>query len=327
MLENKNILITGGTGTFGNFFLRTILSKFKKVKKIVIYSRDELKQSEMKIIYPESKYPSIRFYLGDVRDYKRLSMAMDGIDIVVHAAALKQVPAAELDPFEFIKTNIFGAQNIIEASLEKNVKRIIALSTDKAASPINLYGATKLCADKLFSAANNIVGKKLSRFSIVRYGNVMGSRGSVIPVFRKILKKKEKYFLITDKNMSRFNITLEESVKVVMWAIKNSKGGEIIVPKIPSLGIVDLANAIDSKIEKKFIGIRPGEKIFEELISEHDLPYTVDVGKYYVIYNPAVTKCLNYYKKFKKNKLMKSYNSRDNIFLSQTKIKELLKEC
>ena len=327
MLNNISILITGGTGSFGKFFLETILKKYKKIKKIIVYSRDELKQSEMKITYPVIKYPHLRFYLGDVRDFKRLCMAMEGIDVVIHAAALKQVPAAELDPFEFIKTNIFGSQNVIEASLEKNVEKIIALSTDKAASPINLYGATKLCADKLFSAANNIVGKKKSKFSVVRYGNVMGSRGSVIPLFKKISKEKKMYFPITDKNMSRFSITLKDSVELVLWTIKNSKGGEIIVPKIPSLKIVDLANAINSKIKKNFVGIRPGEKLFEELISEHDLPYTVDVGKYYVIYNPEVTKCASYYKRFKNSKLLRSYNSRDNDFLSEKKIKELLNKC
>ena len=219
---------------------------------------------------------------------------------------------------------MLGAQNIIEASLEKNVKKIIALSTDKAACPINLYGATKLCADKLFSAANNIVGKKKSRFSIVRYGNVMGSRGSIIPLFKKILKEKKPYFPITDINMSRFVITLKDSAELVFWAIKNSLGGEIIVPKIPSVKIVDLANAIDSKIEKKIIGIRPGEKIFEELISEHDIPYTLDVGKYYVIFNPAVTENLKYLKKFKNLTCLKSYNSNDNNFLSQSQIKKLL---
>ena len=327
MLKNKSILITGGTGSFGKFFLKILLKKFKKIKKIIIYSRDELKQSEMKITYPEKKYPNIRFFLGDVRDYKRLIMAMEDVNIVIHAAALKQVPAAEYDPFEFIKTNVLGAQNIIEACLEKNVEKVIALSTDKAASPINLYGATKLCSDKLFSAANNVVGNKKTRFSIVRYGNVMGSRGSVIPFFKKIVKEKKSYFPITNKYMTRFNITLEESVDLVLWSIKNAKGGEIIVPKVPSFNILDLANAIDKNKTKKIIGIRPGEKIFEELITEHDLENTVDIGKYYVIYNPSIHKVAKFYKKYKKINLKTSYNSQDNnSFLTVKKLQKILKK-
>lgn len=326
MFKNKSILITGGTGSFGKEFIKIILKRFKNFKKLVIFSRDELKQSLLKELYPENKYPFIRFYLGDIRDYQRLVRALDGIDIVIHTAALKQVPTAEVDPLEYIKTNILGSQNIIEACIEKNVNNIVALSTDKAASPINLYGATKLCSDKLFSAANNIIGKRKMKFSIVRYGNVFGSRGSVVPYFLE-LKKNNKSFPITDKKMSRFSLTLKESVETVLWAIKNSFGGEIIVPKIPSYRILDLVKAIDAKANLNFTGIRAGEKIFEEMITTHDSYMTYDLGKYYTILNPSNTKLLNHYKNKKKVKSGMSYNSKDNdIFLSVEEIKKLIFE-
>ncbi len=281
MLNNKSILITGGTGSFGKRFVETILRSYPNIKRLVIYSRDELKQFEMSQTYSTHKYPSIRYFIGDVRDAERLRRACEGIDTIVHAAALKQVPAAEYNPMEFIKTNIIGAENVINAALDTNVKNLVALSTDKAAAPINLYGATKLCSDKLFIAANNIKGGRDLRFSVVRYGNVMGSRGSVIPFF--LSKKKEGELPITDPEMTRFNISLEEGVNMVLHAIEHAKGGEIIVPKIPSFRITDLAKAIAPDAKIKEVGIRPGEKIHEEMITASDAPNTLDIDKYYVI--------------------------------------------
>jgi UDP-N-acetylglucosamine 4,6-dehydratase (inverting) len=247
----------------------------------VVYSRDELKQYEMQQEFPQNKYPALRFFIGDVRDPSRLTRAMEGIDTVVHAAALKQVPAAEYNPFEFIKTNVLGAQNVIEACLDKGVRRVIALSTDKAAAPINLYGATKLCSDKLFIAANNFRGERDLRLSVVRYGNVMGSRGSVIPFF--INKAKTGVLPITDLDMTRFNIPLEEGVEMVFWALEHALGGEILVPKIPSYRISDVAEAIGPNCRKEFIGIRPGEKLHEMMITSSDSPSTIDLGNYYAI--------------------------------------------
>jgi len=282
MLNNKVILITGGTGSFGRVFCQEILNKYPKIKKIIILSRDEFKQYEMRTEIPKKFLNKFRFFIGDIRDKSRLLMAFSGVDIVIHAAALKQVPAAEYNPFEFIKTNIYGAQNIIEASIYNNVKKIIALSTDKASSPINLYGATKLCSDKLFLSSNNIIGKTKITFSVVRYGNVMGSRGSVVPKF--IEQKTKGFFTITDKNMTRFNLSLKESVNLVFEAIRYSKiGGEIFVPIIPSYRILDLAKAIDSKCKIKTIGIRPGEKIHEELISTVESRYTVKFKNKFII--------------------------------------------
>jgi UDP-N-acetylglucosamine 4,6-dehydratase (inverting) len=283
MLDNKSILITGGTGSFGVSFVETILKKFKKIKRLVIYSRDEYKQFIMEEKFPSYKYPFIRFFLGDVRDLSRLNRALEGIDTVIHAAALKQLPKAEYNPDEFIKTNIIGAQNLIEACLLKNVGKVIALSTDKAAAPINLYGATKLCSDKLFIAANNIRGSSKTIFSIVRYGNVAGSRGSIIPFFKSI--SSQNNFPITDEKMTRFWITLEESIEMVLWALQYSKGAEIFVPKLPSFKIVDLAKAINPKAKIKIIGIRQGEKIHEDLITLSDSISTYDFGKYYAILN------------------------------------------
>jgi UDP-N-acetylglucosamine 4,6-dehydratase (inverting) len=280
-LNEKRILITGGTGSLGKKLVATILNKYPDVKRLVVFSRDELKQFEMSQEFPESKYPCMRYFLGDIRDAERLRRAFEGIDVVIHAAALKQVPAAEYNPFEFIKTNVLGAQNIIDAALERGVSKVVALSTDKAAAPINLYGATKLCSDKLFVAANNIKGKHNVTFSVVRYGNVMGSRGSVIPFFLK--KKEEGVLPITDPNMTRFNILLEEGVDMVLFAVENAKGGEIFVPKIPSYNISELAKAIAPEAKTEIVGIRPGEKLHEEMITSSDSYNTVDIGKYYVI--------------------------------------------
>ena len=275
------MLITGGTGSFGKAFVRTVLERYPDIRRLVVFSRDELKQYEMAQQFPESRYNAMRYFLGDVRDYHRLRRAMEGIDIVVHAAALKQVPAAEYNPFEFIKTNIIGAQNVIEACLDTGVKRVVALSTDKAAAPINLYGATKLCSDKLFTAANGIKGSRDLRFSVVRYGNVMGSRGSVIPLFLEY--RKRGTLPITDPGMTRFNISLQEGVDMVLWALDNARGGETFVPKIPSYRITDVAKAIGPDCEQSIIGIRPGEKIHEEMITAADSFNTIDLGDYYAI--------------------------------------------
>lgn len=279
-LNGRAILITGGTGSFGKAFVKRIISEWTP-SRLVIYSRDELKQFEMSQVFSEEKYPFLRYFIGDVRDEARLRRALEGIDTVIHAAALKQVPAAEYNPFECIKTNIIGAQNIIETCLEAKVRDVVALSTDKAAAPINLYGATKLCSDKLFVAANNIKGSRDIRFSVVRYGNVMGSRGSVIPFF---LARKDLGILpITDDRMTRFNISLSEGVDMVLWALASAQGGEIFVPKIPSYRITDVASAIAPDAKQEIVGIRPGEKIHEEMITESDSPNTVDLGKYYAI--------------------------------------------
>jgi UDP-N-acetylglucosamine 4,6-dehydratase/5-epimerase len=281
MLNDKSVLVTGGTGSFGKAFVREALKRYPGIRRLVIYSRDELKQFEMAQLFPASEYPGIRYFIGDVRDEARLRRALEGIDVVVHAAALKQVPAAEYNPFECIKTNVLGAQNLIEACLDSKVSRVVALSTDKAAAPINLYGATKLCSDKLFVAANNIQGDRGIRFSVVRYGNVMGSRGSVIPFFMD--KKKTGVLPITDERMTRFNISLQEGVEMVLWSIENALGGEILVPKIPSYRIGDVATAIAPECRQEVVGIRPGEKIHEEMITASDSFNTVDMGDYFAI--------------------------------------------
>lgn len=280
-LNEKHILITGGTGSFGQAFVRAVLEQAPRIGRLVIFSRDELKQYEMSQHFDTDRYPGIRYFIGDVRDADRLRRAMEGIDVVIHAAALKQVPTAEYNPFECIKTNVLGAQNVIEAALESSVKRVIALSTDKAAAPINLYGATKLCSDKLFVSANNIRGRRDLRFSVVRYGNVMGSRGSVIPFF--IERRKTGILPITDRDMTRFNISLDEGVRMVLWALSNARGGEIFVPKIPSYRITDVATAIGPECEQRVVGIRPGEKIHEEMITDSDSYNTVDRGHYFAI--------------------------------------------
>lgn len=258
-----------------------LLERFPEVRRVVIYSRDELKQFEMAQHYPPSKFPNIRFFIGDVRDRERLQLAMEGIDTVVHAAALKQVPTAEYNPFECIKTNVLGAQNVIEAAMATGVKRVVALSTDKAAAPINLYGATKLCSDKLFIAANNIRGARDLVLSVVRYGNVMGSRGSVIPFFLE--KRKTGVLPITDPEMTRFNISLEEGVDLVFYALEHALGGEIFVPKIPSYRITEVAKAIGPNCDHPVVGIRPGEKVHEEMITSSDSMNTIEAEKYFVI--------------------------------------------
>jgi UDP-N-acetylglucosamine 4,6-dehydratase (inverting) len=281
MLQNKSILVTGGTGSFGKAFVRTVLQRYPQVRRLVVYSRDELKQYEMASLFPDREYPCLRFFIGDIRDEPRLRRALEGIDIVVHAAALKQVPAAEYNPFECIKTNVLGAQNLIEACLDSQVRRVVALSTDKAAAPVNLYGATKLCSDKLFIAANNIKGARDLRLSVVRYGNVMGSRGSVIPFF--LAQRPRGVLPITDPSMTRFNISLQQGVDMVLWSIENAEGGEVLVPKIPSYRITDVATAIAPEARQEIVGVRPGEKIHEEMITASDSPNTVDIGDYYAI--------------------------------------------
>jgi UDP-N-acetylglucosamine 4,6-dehydratase (inverting) len=327
MLNNKSILITGGTGSFGKKFTETILKRYPDVKRLVIFSRDELKQFEMAQVYSTAKYPGIRYFIGDVRDNSRFKRACEGIDIIIHAAALKQVPLAEYNPDEFIKTNIGGAQNVIDAALSTDVKVVIALSTDKAAAPINLYGATKLVSDKLFIAANNIKGHRDLRFSVVRYGNVMGSRGSVIPFF--IDKAKQGGTIpITHKDMTRFNISLDDGVEMVLWAIEAAIGGELFVPKIPSYKIETVAKAIAPNAKLDFIGIRAGEKLHEEMITESDSFYTIDIGKYYAILPAGCNKkkYIDYYKG-KEVPLGFRYNSGENSeWVNVEEMRKLIKE-
>jgi len=281
MLNGKSVLITGGTGSFGKKFIETILSRYSDVKKIIIYSRDELKQSDLRQKYPIKSFPQLRFFIGDVRDKERVVRACEGVDVIIHAAAMKQVDTAEYNPTECIKTNVVGAENVIHAALECGVRNVVALSTDKACAPINLYGATKLVSDKLFTAANNIKGTKDIKFSVVRYGNVMGSRGSVIPFF--LDKKKDGMLPITHEGMTRFNISLQAGVDLVMYALENHLGGEIFIPKIPSYRILDVAQAIAPDSETKVVGIRPGEKLHEEMITDTDSINTIDIDRYYAI--------------------------------------------
>jgi UDP-N-acetylglucosamine 4,6-dehydratase/5-epimerase len=280
MLDNQTILVTGGTGSFGKKFIQTVFERYSP-KKMIVYSRDELKQYEMQQVWPNSKEYPIRYFIGDVRDYKRLKRAMEGVNIVIHAAALKQVPAAEYNPFEAVKTNVIGGQNVIDAAMSQGVSRVIALSTDKAAAPINLYGATKLTSDKLFIAANNYRGFHDIKFSVVRYGNVMGSRGSVIPFFSQIAKTGE--IPITDERMTRFNITLQEGVDFVLKNLERMWGGELFVPRLPSYRIIDVAEAIAPGVRTKIVGIRPGEKLHEEMVTETDALTTVEFEDYFVI--------------------------------------------
>lgn len=280
MLDNKVVLITGGTGSFGKKFTEIVLSRYQP-RKLIIFSRDELKQFEMQAQFSEERYPNIRYFIGDVRDRERLYRAFDGVDIVVHAAALKQVPAAEYNPLEAIKTNILGAADVIDAAIDRNVQKVIALSTDKAANPINLYGATKLCSDKLFIAANNYRGYHGTRFSVVRYGNVVGSRGSVIPFFLKM--RSSGILPITDPRMTRFWITLEQGVNFVLARLKDMHGGEIFVPKIPSMKITDLVRAVAPECETKIVGIRPGEKLHEVMVPEDDARHTLEYADHYAI--------------------------------------------
>ena len=324
-MKYKKILITGGTGSFGSKFIDKLLKSKAKIDRLVIFSRDELKQSKLKEIYPVEKYPMIRFFLGDVRDKERLYRALNNIDLVIHAAALKQVPTAEYNPMEFIKTNIIGASNVIEAAINQKVKKVVALSTDKACAPINLYGATKLCSDKLFIAANNYTGKKII-FSVVRYGNVMGSRGSILPLFLK--QRNNGIFTITDKQMTRFNITLEESVNFVLKICDLSIGYEIFIPKIPSFKVTDLAKAISRSNKLKIIGMRPGEKMHEEMITNSDSRDAVELKDFYVLCPPGDKKIKDYYKKKYNGKSTKenfSYNSKDNPkYLSVKELKKLI---
>jgi UDP-N-acetylglucosamine 4,6-dehydratase len=319
--KNKSLLLTGGTGSFGRAFVGYLIKNKVPLKKIIIFSRDELKQFEMSKIFNENQYSNIRYFIGDVRDKDRLKLALNDVDIVIHAAALKQVPIAEYNPFEFIKTNVMGAQNLIECCLDSPVKNVIALSTDKASSPINLYGATKLCSDKLFIAANNIKGKKNIKFGVIRYGNVMASRGSVLETF--LQQKKYKVLHITDKNMTRFNINMNEAIDYVINSLINFKGGEIFIPKLPSFYIVDLARAVCENCKIKIIGIRPGEKIHEEMISSYDAPNTIDLGKCYAILNSSNFK---YYKNQKFLPEGFVYKSDvNNNFLNVTQLKKIIR--
>tara|TARA_X000000950_G_scaffold286754_1_gene396682 strand:- start:3841 stop:4830 length:990 start_codon:yes stop_codon:yes gene_type:complete len=327
MLNNKSILITGGTGSFGKKFVELVLKKYKKINRLIVFSRDELKQSEMAKVFSKQKFDCIRYFIGDVRDEKRLEIATRNVDIIIHAAALKQVPSTEYNPFECIKTNVMGAQNIISCAIKNNVKKVLALSTDKAVSPINLYGASKLCADKLFTGAQSYTGSQKTIFSVARYGNVMNSRGSVIPLFMS--QKNLKFLTITDKRMTRFNITLNEAVEMVLWTLKNCLGGEIIVPKIPSYRILDLAQAISPNSKIKYTGIRPGEKIHEELITSSESSQSLDLGKYYAILPTIREISIEKYARIKKGKRLKedfSYNSGTNDkFLKVSDIKKLIK--
>ena len=324
---DQSILITGGTGSFGRAFVRAVLEHCPRIKRLVVFSRDELKQYEMQQEFPECQYPALRYFIGDVRDQGRLSRALEGIDTVVHAAALKQVPAAEYNPFEFIKTNVLGAQNLVEACMDAKVKRVVALSTDKAAAPINLYGATKVCSDKLFIAANNFRGERDLRFSVVRYGNVMGSRGSVIPFF--LDKAKTGVLPITDPEMTRFNISLEEGVEMVFWALEHGMGGEIFVPKIPSYRIEDVAQAIAPNCKHEIVGIRVGEKLHEEMITRSDSPNTLDIGDYYAILGSGSQNQRESYLQRRNAKEVDSnfaYDSGTNEdFLSVDQIRDLIK--
>lgn len=327
MQNNKSILITGGTGSFGKAFVKRIVDNYPSVQRLVIYSRDEQKQFQMAQEYPADQYPNIRFFIGDVRDYDRLKTALKGIDTVVHAAAMKHVPIAEYNPMECIKTNIIGAENLINACLETDVKNVVALSTDKAAAPINLYGATKLASDKLFIAANNIKGAKDIRFSVVRYGNVMGSNGSVIPFFMQ--KRKSGILPITDPQMTRFNISLDEGVDMVLYALEHAWGGELFVPKIPSYRITDVAMAIGPNCEHRIVGIRPGEKIHEEMITTSDSFTTYDLGSYYTIL-PQVPRWkladfLDHYKPASVSPGFNYNSGQNNDWLSVEQIRSLIK--
>jgi UDP-N-acetylglucosamine 4,6-dehydratase/5-epimerase len=327
-LTGKSILITGGTGSLGKALTKHILETEPGIKKLIIFSRDEQKQFQMAQEYPQEQYPQIRFFIGDVRDRERLVRAFKGIDYVIHAAAMKHVPIAEYNPDECVKTNIDGARNVIHACLETDVKRVVALSTDKACAPINLYGATKLASDKLFVAANNITGWNPIKFSVVRYGNVMGSNGSVIPFFLK--KRNEGVLPITDPDMTRFNISLQGGVDMVMHALEHAWGGEIFVPKIPSYRIMDVAMAIGPDCEHRIVGIRPGEKVHEEMITSSDSFNTYDLGKYYTILPASPKWKIEDYKK--ENNAVKvkagfNYNSGENEeWETADSLRKLIKE-
>ena len=320
--KNKTILITGGTGSFGKQLVSYLLKNKLPLLKIIVFSRDEFKQFELSKIFPEEKYPCMRYFIGDVRDKDRLMLALQGVDYVIHAAALKQVPVAEYNPFEAIKTNIIGSQNLIECCLNNTVKKVIALSTDKAAAPLNLYGATKLCSEKLFVAANNIIGKKKISYSVVRYGNVLGSRGSVIPEFLK--QKKKGTLFITNKEMTRFSISLDETVDFVLYALLSSIGGEIFIPKISSFRIIDLAKVISPESKIKFTGVRAGEKIYEELITIPESSNVFESNKFYLILPFFHKKFSLLTSKLKKKSQLFSYNSSNCFILNKNQIKSLL---
>ena len=325
--NDSRVLITGGTGSFGRAFVKTVLDRYPQIKRLVVFSRDELKQWEMQQQFPIEKFPQLRFFIGDIRDKNRLGRALEGIDTVVHAAALKQVPAAEYNPMEFIKTNVLGAENLVQACLDTDVCRVVALSTDKAAAPINLYGATKLCSDKLFIAANNIKGDREIAFSVVRYGNVMGSRGSVIPYFMS--KSKHGVLPITDVEMTRFNISLSQGVEMVLWSLEHLVGGELFIPKIPSYRIVDVAEAIGPSCRKQVVGIRPGEKVHEEMITSADSFSTYDMGSYFAILPfDGLVQCQHHELQKQLQKVPQGfvYNSGTNSeFLSVQQIRDLIK--
>ena len=328
MLNNKSLLITGGTGTLGKALVERILKIYPNIGRLIIFSRDEQKQYEMSQKFSTNKFPAMRYFLGDVRDKNRLVRALKGVDYVIHTAAIKHVHISEYNPDECIKTNIGGAENLVSACLDSNVTGVVSLSTDKACAPINLYGATKLTSDKLFVAANNFKGLNPIKFSVVRYGNVMGSKGSVIPFFIK--KSKEGILPITDERMTRFNITLSESVDLVLFALKNAWGGEIFVPKIPSYNILDLAKAVCDKCKLETVGVRPGEKIHEEMISSSDSYSTYDIGKYYVIlpyqFNWDFFKYKELFNAIKVNDGF-SYNSKENSrFLKINELKTLINQ-
>ena len=326
MLNEKSVLITGGTGSLGRGLVKEILNRWPSIRRLIVFSRDELKQYEMRQQLSEERFPSLRFFLGDVRDLQRLRRAFNRVDVVIHAAALKQVPAAEYNPMEFVRTNVIGAENVIEAAIDAKVATVVALSTDKAAAPVNLYGATKLCSDKLFVAAQSYAGSDL-RCAVVRYGNVMASRGSVVPFF---LKKAQTGTLpITHPDMTRFSISLQEGVDLVLWAIKNTQGGEIFIPKIPSFRVVDLAEAIGPGCKQEIVGMRPGEKIHEEMITATDSYTTFDLGKYFAILaHTNMDKKEKYITAFGATQVKAgfSYNSLDNeTFLSVGEIRGLIK--
>ena len=326
--KEKSIVITGGTGSLGKALTRRILKECPEIRRLVIFSRDEQKQFEMAQEFPQSVYKGIRYFIGDVRDFERLKRAFKEVDYVIHAAAMKHVHIAEYNPMECVKTNVLGAENVINAALETQVKRVVALSTDKAAAPINLYGATKLASDKLFVAANNIKGAKEIRFSVVRYGNVMGSNGSVIPFFLK--KRNDSFLPITDPKMTRFNISLDGGVDMVLHALEHAWGGEIFVPKIPSYKLTEVAKAIAPDLEHRVVGIRPGEKIHEEMITSSDSFYTYDLGKYFTIL-PSVThwNLNDFIKSFNAKKVDEGfrYNSGENTeWIDATELRKLIRK-
>lgn len=327
-LNGKSVLITGGTGSLGKHLTKTIFERYPRIRRLVIFSRDEQKQFEMAQTYSQAKYPSIRYFIGDVRDAHRLEKAFKDVDYVIHTAAMKHVPIAEYNPMECVKTNVLGAENVINAALNSSIKHVVSLSTDKAAAPINLYGATKLCSDKLFVAANNIRGRQDIKFSVVRYGNVMGSNGSVIPFFIK--KKKDGVIPITDPNMTRFNISLQEGVDLVLYALEHAWGGEIFVPKIPSYKITDVAKAIAPDCKYEIVGIRPGEKIHEEMITSSDSFSTYDLGKYYAILPQVAAFNLDeYIRHFNAKPVTKGfqYNSGENSeWVSVAELRKLIIE-